>query len=127
MKTHISYFAGSLALVVGLFCVSRIEAQTKTVSVAAALSHSALINSSVRGVNDYFSVLTQKMAADRLKAMNENRQRHLISDADKLVGLATDLHHEMQSDREMTSIDLSRRAAEIERLAHELEDRMKSF
>jgi hypothetical protein len=71
------------------------------------------------------SVLSQRMAIDRARAMNADRQKRLESDTNKLVGLVEDLNREMRRDSEMSPLDLSRRAAEIERLAHAVQDRMK--
>jgi hypothetical protein len=76
-------------------------------------------------VNAYLSILTKRMADDRARAMNAERQRRLETDTNKLVGLVTDLNREMRSDRELAPLDLSRRAAEIEKLAHDVQDRMK--
>jgi hypothetical protein len=76
-------------------------------------------------MNAYLSLLTKRMEADRRREMNADRQRHLELDTSKLVDLVNDLSRDMRGEKELTPLDLSRRAAEIERLAHEVQERMK--
>lgn len=57
---------------------------------------------------------------------NDERQRRLTSDTDKLLALATQLHADVaKTDKHMLSIDVIRRADEIEKLAHSVKERMK--
>ena len=127
MKTIIPHLAGSLALVVSMVSVSTVEAQMALHSAAqTSISTPSLIGSQISTRNAYLSVLTQKMASDRLRAMSEDRQKHIVNDTYKLVGLATQLQQQMKGDAEIPPIDLSRCAAEIERLAHEVQNRMKN-
>jgi hypothetical protein len=125
MKTLVRCLAGSLALTLSI-CAPGLEAQVNAPLTAATISNPSLIVSQIRGVKNYASVLTQRMSYDRLKAMNVDRQQHIVSDTNKLVGLATDLHLQVQGEREITANELSRRAAEIERLAREVQDKMKN-
>ncbi|MDE1178399.1 MAG: hypothetical protein PW789_17635 [Edaphobacter sp.] len=76
-------------------------------------------------MNAYFSVLSKQMDGYRRDAINKDRQKHLEDDADRLMVLVTDLNREMSSKTELTPLDLSRRAAEIERLAHSVQQRMR--
>jgi len=71
------------------------------------------------------SVLTRRMAAMRMSEMNVDRQKHLQLETNRLVDLATDLDKDMHDGKEVIPLDLSRRAAEIERLAHSVQERMK--
>ena len=58
---------------------------------------------------------------------NDERQRRLVADTDKLLALATELHADVaKTDKHVLSIDVIRRAEEIERLARGVKDRMKS-
>jgi hypothetical protein len=41
------------------------------------------------------------------------------------LDLATDLDRDMRGGKELTPLDLSRRAAQIERLAHSVQERMR--
>jgi hypothetical protein len=61
-----------------------------------------------------------------LKAVQEDRQKKLVSDTEKLLALATALHADVaKTDRNILSMDVIRRADEIERLAHSVKERMK--
>ncbi len=60
------------------------------------------------------------------KLRQDERQKRLISDSDKLLALATQLHEEVaKTDKNILSVDVIRRADEIERLAHTVKERMK--
>lgn len=61
------------------------------------------------------------------KMQNEERQRRLVEDTEKLLALATQLHDDVaKSNKNILSIDVVKRADEIERLAHSVKDRMRS-
>ena len=60
------------------------------------------------------------------KLRNEERQKRLVSDTDKLLTLATQLHDDVaKTDKDILSLDVVRRADEIEKLAHNVKERMK--
>ena len=73
----------------------------------------------------YLSVLTRRMAETRKQAQNAERQKRVVSDANKLMDLAADLQKEMQGDKSLSPSDLSRRAAEIEKLARSVQQGMR--
>jgi hypothetical protein len=59
------------------------------------------------------------------KLRNEDRQKRLIADTDKLLQLATELHNDVgKTDQHILSLDVVKRADEIERLAHSVKERM---
>jgi hypothetical protein len=64
-------------------------------------------------------------AEKRLRAMNADRQKSMVSDADKLVKLARQLDAEIASNPtdELTTEEL-RKVAEIEKLAHNVKSKM---
>ncbi|MGC1423577.1 MAG: hypothetical protein WA354_05765 [Terracidiphilus sp.] len=64
-------------------------------------------------------------AAKRLNALNADRQKSMVSDADKLVKLARQLDAEIASNpaKGLTSEEL-RKVAEIEKLAHNVKAKM---
>lgn len=63
----------------------------------------------------------------QVKMQNEERQRRLVEDTEKLLALATQLHDDVaKSNKNVLSIDVVKRADEIERLAHAVKDRMRS-
>lgn len=65
-------------------------------------------------------------AERQAKARNDERQKRLVSDTDKLLELATQLHTDVgKTDRNVLSLDVIKRADEIERLAHAVKERMK--
>jgi hypothetical protein len=60
------------------------------------------------------------------KAQNEDRQKRLVADTDKLLQLATDLHTDVsKTDKNILSVDVIKRADEIEKLAHSIKERMR--
>jgi len=60
------------------------------------------------------------------KAQNDERQKRLVADTDKLLELATQLHTDVaKTDKNVLSIDVIKRADEIEKLAHAVKERMR--
>jgi HAMP domain-containing protein len=60
------------------------------------------------------------------KARNDARQKQLEADTDKLLQLATELHTDVaKTDKNILSIDVIKRADEIEKLAHAVKERMR--
>ena len=61
------------------------------------------------------------------KLRQDERQKRLVSDSDKLLALATQLHEEVgKTDKNILSMDVIRRAEEIEKLAHNVKERMRN-
>ncbi len=61
------------------------------------------------------------------KLRQDDRQKRLVSDSDKLLALATQLHEEVgKTDKNILSMDVIRRADEIEKLAHNVKERMRN-
>jgi hypothetical protein len=57
---------------------------------------------------------------------NEDRQKRLVADTDKLLTLATDLKEQVdKSTKDTLSVDVIKKADEIEKLAHNVKERMK--
>jgi hypothetical protein len=64
----------------------------------------------------------QKLA----KIRNEDRQKKLVSDTDELLTLTADLKRQIDKTTPGTlSIDLIKKAGEIEKLAHSVKERLK--
>lgn len=60
------------------------------------------------------------------KARNDERQKRLISDTDKLLALATSLKTDVdKTDKYTLSLDVIHRTEEIEKLSRSIRDRMK--
>ena len=72
------------------------------------------------GVNDSAEVRQAQL-------LRVQRQKQLISDSDKLLKLATDLKQQIDSTPAQTlSADSMKKAAEIEKLAHNLRQQLKN-
>jgi hypothetical protein len=65
------------------------------------------------------------MEAKRLNALNAERQKNMVADANKLVKLAAELNEEVngRSEGQLTA-DQLRKVAEIEKLAHSIREKM---
>jgi len=67
--------------------------------------------------------LLAKMAIQR----NTQRQQQLVKDTDKLLALATELKSDVdKTNKDVLSIDVIKKADEIEKLAKSVKDRMKN-
>ena len=67
-----------------------------------------------------------KMERDMAKKANQARQADLRRDTDKLLKLATELKESVDKTNEGTlSVDVVKKAEEIEKLAHSVKDKMK--
>ena len=65
-------------------------------------------------------------AEKQAEMRNEDRQKRLVADTDRLLQLATELHNDVgKTDQHILSIDVVKRADEIEKLAHNVKERMK--
>jgi hypothetical protein len=60
------------------------------------------------------------------KLRNNDRQKRLVADTEKLLALATDLKAQVdKSTKDTLSVDVIKKADEIEKLAHSVKERMK--
>jgi len=67
-----------------------------------------------------------KMEADQAKMRNTGRQKQLVEDTQKLLSLANELKADVdKSTKDTMSVDVIRKADEIERLAHNVKEKMK--
>ncbi|MGD0444468.1 MAG: hypothetical protein ABSA39_11080 [Edaphobacter sp.] len=65
-------------------------------------------------------------AAQMEKSRNSDRQKKLVADTDKLLALATDLKAQVdKTTKDTLSVDVIKKADEIEKLAHSVKERMK--
>jgi hypothetical protein len=68
----------------------------------------------------------EKMEHEREKALNKQRQTNLQKDSDRLLQLATELKQYVDKTNEHTlSLDVIKKAEEIERLAKSVKDKMR--
>jgi hypothetical protein len=75
------------------------------------------------GVNGADQVRLDEM---RLRQLNDDRRKKLVADTDRLLELATQLKVAMDAaTKNEMSVEVIRKADEIERLAHSVKERMK--
>ena len=77
-----------------------------------------------RGAGDdpFAGKLEEKQARTR----NSERQKKLVADTDKLLALATELKQEVdKTDKDKLSVDVVKKADEIEKLARSVKEKMK--
>ena len=76
----------------------------------------------VRGVGPERAGIAERQAI----AVNNDRQKKLVADTEKLLALATELKTDVaKSTKDTLSLDVVRKADEIEKLAHNVKERMK--
>jgi nitric oxide reductase activation protein len=69
---------------------------------------------------------TAKIAIEQEKARNDDRQKRLVADTQKLLALATELKADVdRTNKDTLSVDVVKKADEIEKLAHSVKEKMK--
>ena len=67
-----------------------------------------------------------RIQQDQAKLRNNDRQRKLVDDTQKLLNLASELKADVdKSSKDMLSLDVIKKADEIEKLAHSVKEKMK--
>jgi hypothetical protein len=67
------------------------------------------------------------MEAERMKAMNDDRHKKLAADIDRLSSLINELKSDVdKANKDELSVEVIRKASEIEKLAHDVQSRMKN-
>ena len=67
------------------------------------------------------------MARKQEQRRNEERQKELVRDTDKLLALATELKSEVdKTNKDVLSVEVVKKAEEMEKLARTVKDRMRS-
>jgi hypothetical protein len=68
-----------------------------------------------------------RMEAERMKALNDDRHKRLAADVDRLVELTNELKTDVNNTgKNELSLDVIKKAQEIEKLAHDVQNRMKN-
>lgn len=68
------------------------------------------------------------MQREQAKKLNKQRQEALKRDTDKLLKLSTELKQYVDKSSEgVLSLDVVRKAEEIEKLAHSVKEKMKGY
>ena len=69
-----------------------------------------------------------KLQREQAKKLNKERQEALKRDTDKLLKLSTELKEYVdKSDEHVLSLDVIRKAEQIEKLAHSVREKMKGY
>jgi hypothetical protein len=69
----------------------------------------------------------EKLHKQQVKALNEQRQKQLVTDTDKLLELATELKTEVgKTDKDTLSVTVIRKTEQIEKLAKSVREKMKA-
>lgn len=64
--------------------------------------------------------------AARVRAVSTDRQKRIVEDSEKLLALANELKQEVdKTTKDQMSVEVIKKADEIEKLAHDLKTRMK--
>ena len=67
-----------------------------------------------------------RMQQQQARSRNSDRQKKLLEDTNKLLSLATELKTDVdKTDKNTLSLDVIKKADEIEKLAHSVKERMK--
>lgn len=67
-----------------------------------------------------------EVAARQERSRNSDRQKQLVDDTNKLLELATELKTDVdKTNKDVLSVDVIKKADEIEKLAKSVKDRMK--
>lgn len=67
------------------------------------------------------------MDEERMKAMNDDRHKRLAADVERLLALSNELKSDVdKANKDELSVEVIRKAAEIEKLAHDVQSRMKN-
>lgn len=78
------------------------------------------------GSGDRPPIFDARMESQRAKMRNEDRQKRLVEDTQKLLTLANQLKEEVsKSNKDTLSITVIKKAEEIEKLAKSVKERMK--
>lgn len=78
------------------------------------------------GADESMRDRTAKIAMDQEKARNDDRQKKLVADTEKLLALATELKADVdKTNKDTLSVDVVKKADEIEKLAHSVKEKMK--
>jgi hypothetical protein len=71
--------------------------------------------------------LEDRIVRQRIKALNEQRQKQLVEDTNRILALATELKEEVdKSTKDTLSLSVIKKAEQIEKLAKSVKDKMKA-
>ena len=78
------------------------------------------------GISEPDGPLNPQLEHDQAKMRNLDRQKQLVADTERLLNLANELKTEVdKSNKDTLSLDVIKKADEIEKLAHTVKEKMK--
>ena len=116
-------------LVMGLGLASgTLRAQSNSGGLKPTQPGGGMGRSTIDGSEDSSDVAYRRGVQEKQeKARNDERQKRLVSDTDKLLALATQLHDDVgKTDKNILSLDVVKRSEEIEKLARAIKERMRN-
>jgi len=120
------YLASFVALLLSFACVPAGNAQNGSASNGNGNMNGTFSRHSDMGplaTDDYNPIMTER----RLRALNMERQKEMVSDTNKLLRLARELNEEVAGQKsEALTLNQLHKVAEIEKLARNVRDRMTS-
>ena len=126
MQTHrklnwVSGICVGIAIIIAVCCPhAQAQSQGPTVPATIPAAGSLPMPGDVAAGRSPYN--TERLDADR----NLERQRRLVADTDKLLQLATQLKTEVdKTNSHILSVEVVKKAEEIEKLAKSVKDRMK--
>ena len=114
-----------LGFVVTAF-LSFVPAEARQTSTTRTLPSPATVNTQLPDKYDPEASAHQRFEEQASKARNSERFKRIQSDTEKLLKLSTELKEDVdKSTKNDLSLDVIRKAAEVEKLAHDVKERMK--
>jgi hypothetical protein len=78
------------------------------------------------GISEPDGPLGTQLERDQAKMRNTDRQKQLVADTERLLNLANELKADVdKSNKDTLSLDVVKKADEIEKLAHNVKEKMK--
>jgi hypothetical protein len=122
------YVAPAVALLLSLACTARSQSQSG--NSGSGVPHTTMGGNFPQrsdmgplATDEYDPMITER----RLRALNMERQKEMVSDTNKLLKLARELNAEVAGQKaEMLTPDQLHKIAEIEKLARNVRERMTS-
>lgn len=126
MQRTLRFIATLLFLLVSSFCLGQSSSFQDSSMGPPPASATAETDPQFRQRRDENAETMRRMEREREKQVNKERMLKIKRDTDKLLALATELKQYVDKTNEnVLSVDVIRKAEEIEKLAHSVREKMK--
>jgi hypothetical protein len=106
--------------------VGAAKAQQQGTTQSSRLPGSSLPSIDGKDPEEPLDPMAAKQQADRARMAADERQKHIVDETTRLLQLATELKQDVdKSNKNQMSLDVIRKADDIERLAHDVKTRMR--